>query len=173
MKRILTNLWTDDCGALLATEWVVLATILVTGIIPGLVAIRKGLLNEMKDVSNATLSLDQSYEFTGNEIFGDDDWDQTWTDTVTRRRVGNGSLTDIVTSANNHNVKTTLVTRHDGRTTRNDERDENRQRHPIARTAGSAFIQGNHTQDGREIHGSAKQVKTQEVAPETRSDVDD
>src|SRR5262245_27704996 len=127
MKRTLTNLWTDDCGALLATEWVVLATILVIGIIPGLVAIRRGVLNEMKDISNATLSLDQSYEFTGNELFcDDDDWnlDVNRIDTAaSRRHVGKGSLTEIVTKANNHNGQTVLVSRKDGPAVGNERRD--------------------------------------------------
>src|SRR6266852_3260141 len=72
MKRFWMNLWMDDCGALLATEWVVLATLLVLGVVPGLIAIRNGLLHEMKDLANATMSLDQSYEFTGNELMFDD-----------------------------------------------------------------------------------------------------
>src|SRR5262249_32371156 len=155
MKRILSKLWKDDCGALLATEWVVLATILVIGIIPGLVAIRKGLLNEMKDIANATMSLDQSYEFTGNELFcEDEDWDldvKPMDTAGTRRHVGKGSLTEIVTKANNANVQTVLVSRKDGQAVRTDRREVEGHRNVIARTAGSAFIQGNHTKDGREM----------------------
>ena len=40
MTRLLRQLWDDDHGALLATEWVFMGTILVIGIIPGLVAVR-------------------------------------------------------------------------------------------------------------------------------------
>jgi hypothetical protein len=68
MKQSLTNLWHDDCGALLATEWVIIATIIVIGIIPGLIAVRQGTLAELTDFANATLSLDQSYSFTGQEL---------------------------------------------------------------------------------------------------------
>ncbi|HZT81259.1 MAG TPA: hypothetical protein VFA26_13605 [Gemmataceae bacterium] len=68
VEAIVKELWGDDVGALLATEWVVVATILVLGIIPGLVAIRQGNLAELTDVSNALLSLNQSYNFTGQAL---------------------------------------------------------------------------------------------------------
>jgi hypothetical protein len=48
-------------------EWVVLATVMVLGIFPGLVAIRQGALAELLDVANAALGLDQSYGCTGQE----------------------------------------------------------------------------------------------------------
>ena len=43
MRRLFRKLWQDDDGALLATEWVFLATILVIGVIPGMVAVRDAL----------------------------------------------------------------------------------------------------------------------------------
>jgi Flp pilus assembly pilin Flp len=66
-SNLFVRLWRDDCGALLAVEWVVLATVMVLGIIPGLVAVRQGVLSELLDVANAALGLDQSYGFTGQE----------------------------------------------------------------------------------------------------------
>src|SRR5262245_43781991 len=99
MKHVLSRLWADDCGALLVTEWVMLATILVIGLIPGLVALRNSNLSEMVDVSNATLSLDQSYEFTGQEIHSVDgihviDGFHGNPNTL-RHNTGTGSITDI------------------------------------------------------------------------------
>lgn len=38
--RLLHKLWKDQRGSLLITEWVFMATILVLGIIPGIVAVR-------------------------------------------------------------------------------------------------------------------------------------
>ena len=35
MLRLLRKLWDDDRGALLATEWVFMGTILVIGVLPG------------------------------------------------------------------------------------------------------------------------------------------
>jgi hypothetical protein len=65
---LVRKLWKDDGGALLATEWVVVATIMVLGLIPGLIAIRQGTLTELADFANATLSLNQSYSFSGQAL---------------------------------------------------------------------------------------------------------
>jgi Flp pilus assembly pilin Flp len=43
MRSIVRRLWCDDSGAMLATEWVFMATILVIGVIPGIVAVRNSL----------------------------------------------------------------------------------------------------------------------------------
>jgi hypothetical protein len=61
------RLWQCDGGAILATEWVVVATILILGIIPALVAVRQGVLSELVESANAFMALNQSYSFTGVE----------------------------------------------------------------------------------------------------------
>jgi len=63
--RLFVRLWRDDAGALIATEWVFVATILVLGIITGLVAVRQAVIAELGDFANAVLSLNQSFSFTG------------------------------------------------------------------------------------------------------------
>jgi Flp pilus assembly pilin Flp len=65
MQRILGNLWRDDAGALLATEWVFIATILVIGLIVGLRAVQQSVLNELEEVAGAIGSLSQSFSFGG------------------------------------------------------------------------------------------------------------
>jgi hypothetical protein len=65
MKNLFAKLWSDDCGALIATEWVFVATILVLGAITGLVAVRQAILSELTEFANAVLSLNQSYSFSG------------------------------------------------------------------------------------------------------------
>jgi hypothetical protein len=40
LRRLLKKLWNDQRGSLLITEWVFMASILVLGIIPGIVAVR-------------------------------------------------------------------------------------------------------------------------------------
>ena len=65
MRNLMVRLWKDDCGALLALEWVVLATIMVIGIMTGLTAVRQGVIAELHDVANALLALNQSYSFSG------------------------------------------------------------------------------------------------------------
>lgn len=65
---LLGRLWGDDRGAVLATEWLLITTVLVLGLIPGLIAIRQGILTEMSDIATATSDLDQSYGYTGQEF---------------------------------------------------------------------------------------------------------
>jgi hypothetical protein len=43
MRQLLLKLWDDDRGSLQVTEWLFLATILVLGIVPGIVAVRNSL----------------------------------------------------------------------------------------------------------------------------------
>jgi hypothetical protein len=65
---VVRRLWNDDAGALLAAEWLLIATILVIGLVPGLVAVREGALDELTDLANAVMSLDQSYSFCGSAV---------------------------------------------------------------------------------------------------------
>jgi hypothetical protein len=62
---MLRRLWNDDCGALIATEWVFVATILVLGIITGLIAVRQAVISELTEFANAVMALSQSYSFAG------------------------------------------------------------------------------------------------------------
>jgi Flp pilus assembly pilin Flp len=65
MRSILTKLWNDDEGAIIATEFIFLASILVIGIVTGMVAVRDAVSNELVDVANAVGSVNQSYSFSG------------------------------------------------------------------------------------------------------------
>jgi hypothetical protein len=65
MRNLMVKLYNDDCGALIAAEWVVVATILVLGTITGLVAVRQAAIAELHDFANALLALNQSYSFSG------------------------------------------------------------------------------------------------------------
>jgi Flp pilus assembly pilin Flp len=65
MRKLMLRLWNDDCGALIATEWVFLATILVLGSITGLVAVRQAVISQFAELANAVMALDQSYSFSG------------------------------------------------------------------------------------------------------------
>src|SRR4051794_37350159 len=49
MSQLMLKLWNDDCGALIATEWVFVATILVLGAITGLVAVRQAAISELTE----------------------------------------------------------------------------------------------------------------------------
>jgi len=65
MRQLMSKLWHDDAGALIATEWVFVATILVLGAITGLVAVRQAIIVELVDFANAVMSLNQTYSYTG------------------------------------------------------------------------------------------------------------
>jgi hypothetical protein len=65
MRKLMLRLWNDDCGALIATEWVFLATILVLGSITGLVAVRQNVIAQFAELANAVMALNQSYSFSG------------------------------------------------------------------------------------------------------------
>jgi hypothetical protein len=65
MREWIVRLWDDDRGALIATEWVFVATILVLGSITGLVAVRQAAMAELYDVANALGGGAQSYSFSG------------------------------------------------------------------------------------------------------------
>jgi hypothetical protein len=59
------KLWNDDQGALIATEWVFVATILVIGLVVGLKAVQQAVLNELEEVAGAIGAISQSYSYGG------------------------------------------------------------------------------------------------------------
>jgi len=68
--RILGKLWTDESGVLLSAEAVVVGTVAVVGLTAGLSAVATAVNEELKDVSFAIRSLDQSYEIPAQEGCG-------------------------------------------------------------------------------------------------------
>ena len=65
MRQLMSRLWNDDRGALIAIEWVFVATILVLGVTVGLATVRNAVNSELTEVANAFTSLNQSYSFVG------------------------------------------------------------------------------------------------------------
>ncbi|NBO92739.1 MAG: hypothetical protein EBV06_10590 [Planctomycetia bacterium] len=62
---MLQKLWNDDGGALIAMEYLFIATILVIGIIVGLSGVRDAVVVELTELGNAILALSQGYSFSG------------------------------------------------------------------------------------------------------------
>ena len=60
MKRFLSRMWREDEGVL-TFEWVLLTTVLVIGVVGGLSAVRDAVIAELGDVTEAMVSLDQTY----------------------------------------------------------------------------------------------------------------
>jgi hypothetical protein len=62
---MLKRLWLDDCGALIATEWVFAAVLLVLGVVAGLSGVRSAVNSQLMSVGDAILSVDPAYEMSG------------------------------------------------------------------------------------------------------------
>jgi len=86
-------------NGVLTFEWILLLTLLVIGIIGGVSAVRDAIIDELGDVSNATISLDQSYtvgnpwEVTVADCIADGAIGSRFVDSATmgRQRPGNNS----------------------------------------------------------------------------------
>lgn len=65
MRNGFRQLWSDDRGALIATEWVFLVTILVIGLVVGLKSVQQAVVNELEEVASAIGALSQSYSYGG------------------------------------------------------------------------------------------------------------
>ena len=65
MKHLLSKLWNDDRGALIATEYLFFVTILIIGVIVGLTNVRDALTAELTEVGNALLALSQGFTISG------------------------------------------------------------------------------------------------------------
>ena len=65
MRNFMSKLWNDDRGALIATEWVFVSTIMVIGVVAGLKSVQQAVVTELEDLANAVGSLSQSYTFSG------------------------------------------------------------------------------------------------------------
>ena len=68
--KVLQTLWADEAGFIISAELVLVATILVIGMIVGLVVIRNQVVQELVDVGQAIGSLSQSYAFAGTKKLG-------------------------------------------------------------------------------------------------------
>lgn len=62
---MLRTLWTEESGAVLSAELVLILTIAVLAMIVGLSELAVAVNEELNDVSNAIGNLDQSYSFVG------------------------------------------------------------------------------------------------------------
>jgi len=65
VKVMLKSLWNDESGVILSAELVLIGTILVLGMIVGLVELQCALVAELSDLSSAFGNLDQSYQVSG------------------------------------------------------------------------------------------------------------
>lgn len=67
VKTLIQKLWSEDDGALIAIEFLFVATILIIGIIVGLAGVRDAVNSELTELGNAILALSQGYSISGVE----------------------------------------------------------------------------------------------------------
>ena len=65
IKIMLKTLWNDESGVILSAEIVLVGTILVLGMIVGLVELQSAVVGELNDLHNAFGNLSQSYNTSG------------------------------------------------------------------------------------------------------------
>ena len=66
---MMKKLWNDECGVILSAELVLIGTILVLGMIVGLVELQCAVVGELSDLGDAIGNLDQSYQTSGMTSF--------------------------------------------------------------------------------------------------------
>jgi Flp pilus assembly pilin Flp len=57
MRRMLNRFWRDDEGAVISVELILVLSILIFGIIPGLVALRNSIIAALTNIGNAITSV--------------------------------------------------------------------------------------------------------------------
>ena len=65
--RMLRQLWNDEAGFIISSELVLVATILVIGVLIGMVSLRNQVIQEVVDVGQAIGSISQSYAYAAAE----------------------------------------------------------------------------------------------------------
>lgn len=65
MAAIIRNLWKDEAGFLVASELVLVSTILVLGMVVGMTSVSHAINHELVDVASAYDSVNQSYRYDG------------------------------------------------------------------------------------------------------------
>jgi hypothetical protein len=68
MAAIIRNLWEDEAGFIVATELVLVSTILVLSMVVGMTSVSHAINHELVDVASAYGSVNQSYRYDG--LFG-------------------------------------------------------------------------------------------------------
>jgi hypothetical protein len=65
MSKLMLKLWNDDAGALIAMEFLFIATLLFIGVMIGIVTVRNAVVTELYELAQAVMALSQGYTFDG------------------------------------------------------------------------------------------------------------
>ncbi|MCA9176759.1 MAG: hypothetical protein KDB14_19860 [Planctomycetales bacterium] len=66
MRKLLTNLWHDELGAVGSAELMLIMTLACIGMLVGIKSLRDSTVTEFADMAQALSNLDQSYSFLSN-----------------------------------------------------------------------------------------------------------
>ncbi len=64
-ETLITRFWQDDIGFIISMELILIASIVVIGILMGLVSVRDGMVSEMSDVAGSIQDMNQTYYYRG------------------------------------------------------------------------------------------------------------
>jgi len=64
-NTIINRFWSEQDGAIVSAEIMLVATILVLGVIVGLKSVRDSVVTELADVAQAIANIDQSFCYSG------------------------------------------------------------------------------------------------------------
>ena len=67
MKSTIVRLWSEQDGAIVSAEIMLVATILVIGVIVGLKSVRDSVVTELADVAQALANVNQTYSYSGTQ----------------------------------------------------------------------------------------------------------
>ena len=62
--KLFHRLWSDEAGFVVSSELVLIATVMVIGLLVGMVTVRDQVLQELADVADAISEINQSYSFS-------------------------------------------------------------------------------------------------------------
>lgn len=65
MRTVMQQLWSEEVGAIVSAEIMLVASILVIGVIVGLKSVRDSVVTELADLAQALANVDQSYSYSG------------------------------------------------------------------------------------------------------------
>ncbi len=70
MQNLIQRFWQDDQGALIASEYLFVGTILVIGVVVGLAGLREAINSELTELGNAVLAISQGFTVSGSSGAG-------------------------------------------------------------------------------------------------------
>lgn len=91
--RTLRQLWRDDDGSVIATEYMMLASVVALGGVTGMASLRDATVSESQETAQSIRTINQSYRNTGAKTTGASTTGAQVTDNNSTAAVGSQSIT--------------------------------------------------------------------------------